>query len=79
MMNEEHAMILFVPGVMEHPFSDPSYHLPAFYELWSRWGPEEDREFWAKAAEMSRALFCEDDESEDGAGAGVCELRWDSA
>jgi len=56
-MNEEHAMILFVPGVMEHPFSDPSYHLPAFYELWARWGPKEDREFWARAAEVSRDYF----------------------
>jgi len=57
MVNEEHAMILFVPGVTEHPFSDPSYHLPAFYELWARWGPKEDREFWAKAADVSRDYF----------------------
>src|ERR1700727_3273447 len=45
--NEQHAMILFVPGVMPQPFTDPSYHLPAFYELWARWGPREDRAFWA--------------------------------
>jgi oligosaccharide reducing-end xylanase len=50
-------MILFVPGVMPQPFTDPSYHLPAFYELWARWGPEEDRAFWASAAEASRAFF----------------------
>ena len=56
-VNEENTMILFVPGIMEHPFTDPSYHLPAFYELWARWGPEEDRPFWAKAAETSRAFF----------------------
>jgi oligosaccharide reducing-end xylanase len=56
-VNEESAMILFVPGVMPHPFTDPSYHLPAFYELWARWGPKEDRAFWAKAAEVSRAYF----------------------
>jgi oligosaccharide reducing-end xylanase len=56
-VSEEHAMILFVPGVVEHPFTDPSYHLPAFYELWSRWGPAEDRAFWARAAEESRKFF----------------------
>ena len=50
-------MILFVPGVMPQPFTDPSYHLPAFYELWARWGPVEDRAFWAHAAEVSRAFF----------------------
>ncbi len=57
MVNPDPPMILFVPEVMPEPFTDPSYHLPAFYELWARWGPEEDREFWAKAAETSRAFF----------------------
>lgn len=57
MVNQDPPMILFVPEVMPQPFTDPSYHLPAFYELWSRWGPEEDRALWAKAAETSRAFF----------------------
>ncbi len=56
MVNEEHTMILFVPNV-EHQVTDPSYHLPAFYDLWARWGPPEDRAFWAHAAEVSRAFF----------------------
>jgi oligosaccharide reducing-end xylanase len=56
-VNEPNMMILFVPGIMPEPFTDPSYHLPAFYELWARWGPEEDREFWARAAEASRTFF----------------------
>ena len=56
-VNEENAMILFVPGIMPQPFTDPSYHLPAFYELWARWGPVEDRAFWARAADVSRAFF----------------------
>jgi oligosaccharide reducing-end xylanase len=56
-VSEENGMILFVPGVMPQPFTDPSYHLPAFYELWARWGPVEDRAFWAHAAEVSRAFF----------------------
>ncbi len=57
MVNPDPPMILFVPDGMPQPFTDPSYHLPAFYELWARWGPEEDRAFWAKAAETSRAFF----------------------
>ncbi|HEX4037803.1 MAG TPA: glycosyl hydrolase family 8 [Acidobacteriaceae bacterium] len=56
-MNQAPAIILFVPEVMPHPFTDPSYHLPAFYELWARWGPPEDRDFWERAAEASRAFF----------------------
>ena len=50
-------MILFVPEIMPEPFTDPSYHLPAFYEFWARWGPEGDRAFWAQAAATSRAFF----------------------
>jgi oligosaccharide reducing-end xylanase len=65
-VNEEHTMILFVPGIMPEPFTDPSYHLPAFYELWARWGPEEDRAFWAKAAEVSRGFFVKTTNPETG-------------
>lgn len=35
-------------------FSDPSYHLPHFYELFALWADEEDREFWKEAAKTSR-------------------------
>lgn len=57
MVNEDHKMICFVPDVGANDFTDPSYHLPAFYELWSRWGPEADRAFWAAAADSSRNFF----------------------
>jgi oligosaccharide reducing-end xylanase len=56
MVDEPHFMIRFVPNV-EGGNTDASYHLPAFYELWARWGPVEDRAFWAKAADVSRDLF----------------------
>lgn len=39
--------------------TDPSYHLPAFYELFALWGPEEDAEFWKQAAQASRTAFHE--------------------
>jgi oligosaccharide reducing-end xylanase len=56
MVEEEHYMIRFIPNVGAG-FTDASYHLPAFYELFARWGPPEDRDFWLKAAEVSRDLF----------------------
>jgi len=56
MVDEEHFMIRFLPNV-EFGSTDASYHLPAFYELWARWGPPEDRAFWAKAADVSREFF----------------------
>jgi oligosaccharide reducing-end xylanase len=51
MWNNENHLILFVSG---SPFTDPSYHLPHFYELFSRWAYEEDREFFEIAAKESR-------------------------
>jgi len=56
MMSEEHFMVRFIPDVGQG-FTDASYHLPAFYELFARWGPVADRDFWLKAAEVSRSLF----------------------
>ncbi len=56
-VNVEHAMILFSPDSRRNNMTDPSYHLPAFYELWARWGPEEDRAFWERAATASRDFF----------------------
>jgi oligosaccharide reducing-end xylanase len=57
LVDVEHKMILFSPSSERNKFTDPSYHLPAFYELWSRWGPTGDREFWAGAAAASRDFF----------------------
>jgi oligosaccharide reducing-end xylanase len=56
MVDEASNMIRFVAETSV-PGTDASYHLPAFYELWARWGPPEDRVFWAKAADVSRQFF----------------------
>jgi len=53
----DHKMIRFTPDVKNWNHTDPSYHLPAFYELWARCGPRADREFWAQAAAASREFF----------------------
>lgn len=51
MMHPDNHYILFVPG---SPFSDPSYHLPHYYELFARMADEADRPFWQEAAAASR-------------------------
>lgn len=53
----EHKMVRFTPNLRRPDHTDPSYHLPAFYELWARWGPVADRPFWADAARISRDYF----------------------
>jgi len=61
LFHPEHRMVRFSPDsanfATNGDHTDPSYHLPAFYELWALWGPEADREFWAAAAQASREHF----------------------
>jgi endo-1,4-beta-D-glucanase Y len=50
-------MIVFVPTVgRESSFTDPSYHLPHFYELWARWA-DDHNDYWANAAAVSRDFW----------------------
>lgn len=54
MWNHDNKQILFIAGA---DYTDPSYHLPHFYELFGRWCYEEDREFFREAAEASRCYL----------------------
>ena len=56
MFNKEHKMPVFCPIGNAATYSDPSYHLPAFYEVWAR-EAEQDNDFWSEAAEASRQYF----------------------
>jgi oligosaccharide reducing-end xylanase len=50
-------LVRFTPDVANWNHTDPSYQLPAFYEVWARCGPKADREFWSQAATASREFF----------------------
>ncbi|MCL2254550.1 MAG: glycosyl hydrolase family 8 [Lachnospiraceae bacterium] len=51
MWEPENYLVKFVPEVH---FSDPSYHLPHFYEIFALRANESDRRFWKEAARASR-------------------------
>lgn len=57
LFSKEHYMVRFTPDVDNAEHTDPSYHLPAFYEIWAEVGPEKDRDFWRRAADVSRDYF----------------------
>jgi oligosaccharide reducing-end xylanase len=56
MFNRQENEVVFVPSGFGATYTDPSYHLPAFYELWGRWA-DQDNQFWFDAASTSRAFF----------------------
>jgi oligosaccharide reducing-end xylanase len=59
--NPTEFQVRFSPDVANQTsngdFTDPSYHLPAFYEAFARVGPGADATFWSTAAAKSRAFF----------------------
>ena len=57
LFSPEHKMARFTPDSENGEHTDPSYQLPAFYELWARWAAKGDRAFWADAAAASREFF----------------------
>jgi oligosaccharide reducing-end xylanase len=57
MFNASTRQVVFVPEIGRNAgFTDPSYHLPAYYELWARWA-DRDNQFWTDAAHSSRDFF----------------------
>lgn len=56
LFNATEKQVVFVPYSQSAAFTDPSYHLPAFYQLWSFWA-DSRRSFWAELADKSREMF----------------------
>jgi oligosaccharide reducing-end xylanase len=56
MFDTEKKLVAFVPEVQANQFTDPSYQVPHFYELWARWATTDNR-FWCDAASASRQLM----------------------
>lgn len=54
--NMEEKQVVFVPYASAAKFTDPSYHLPAFYELWAKWATSHNDDFLTLAAK-SRELW----------------------
>lgn len=51
LIDEKTDLIAFVPGAN---YTDPSYHLPAFYEVWAKYAQDGRSEYWLKCAKASR-------------------------
>ncbi|MCQ2213495.1 MAG: glycosyl hydrolase family 8 [Bacteroidaceae bacterium] len=47
-------LITFVPGAN---YTDPSYHLPVFYEIWAKYGQDGRSDYWMECAKASRAYM----------------------
>jgi oligosaccharide reducing-end xylanase len=55
MFDPTHKLVVFVPASWA-TFTDPSYVVPAFYDLWARYDAK-NSDFWREVAAASRAFF----------------------
>lgn len=53
-INTEHKQISFVPEGGGYNWTDPSYHVPAFYEIWALYAKDGHEEFYKECASVSR-------------------------
>lgn len=57
LFDHDSHLIVFSPATpSDRNWTDPSYHLPAYFELWAMWA-DHNNQFWADAAEASRQFL----------------------
>lgn len=57
LINTEHKQISFVPEGKGYEWTDPSYHLPAFYEIWAEYAKDGHEQFYRDCADTSRVFL----------------------
>ncbi len=56
-INVEHKQITFVPDKSGYDWTDPSYHLPAFFEIWAKYANDGREQFYRDCADTARAFL----------------------
>jgi oligosaccharide reducing-end xylanase len=56
-INTEHKQISFTPERFNYNSTDPSYHLPAFFEVWTLYAKDGHEQFYKDCADTSRAFL----------------------
>ena len=57
LINTEHKQISFVPVGDMYNWTDPSYHVPAFMEVWAEYAKDGHEQFYRACADTSRAFL----------------------
>jgi oligosaccharide reducing-end xylanase len=57
LFNTDHKQISFVPEGFGYLWTDPSYHLPAFLEVWAEYAKDGHEQFYRDCADTSRVFL----------------------
>ncbi|MDE6479506.1 MAG: family 43 glycosylhydrolase [Muribaculaceae bacterium] len=57
LINIEEKLITFTPDPWGGSYTDPSYNIPAFYDVWAKWANDGRSNFWKSCADKSRSYL----------------------
>lgn len=57
LIDPDTKLITFTPSGFGLRTTDPSYHVPAFYEVWARWADDGRADYWNECAVKSREFM----------------------
>jgi oligosaccharide reducing-end xylanase len=57
LINVEHKLITFTPDNYGYNWTDPSYNLPAFFEIWAEYAKDGREQFYRDCADSARILL----------------------
>ena len=57
LINTQHKQISFVPEGNGYSWTDPSYHLPVFLEVWAMYAKDGHEQFYKDCADTARAAI----------------------
>lgn len=72
LIHPETKLITFTPEGFGQRFTDPSYHIPAFYEVWAKWADDGRADFWNECAIKSRKFLHQAIHPQTGLNPDMC-------
>ncbi len=72
LIDPETRLITFTPDGFGQRFTDPSYHIPAFYEVWAKWADDGRADYWMDCAVKSREFLHKAIHPETGLNPDMC-------
>ncbi|MBP5513436.1 MAG: glycoside hydrolase [Bacteroidaceae bacterium] len=73
LIDPETKLITFTPDGFGQRYTDPSYHIPAFYEVWAKWGDDGRADHWLECARKSREFMHKCVDEKTGLNGDMCQ------
>ena len=73
LIDPETRLITFTPDGFGQRFTDPSYHIPAFYEVWARWADDGRADYWNDCAVKAREFLHKCTDPKTGLNPDMCQ------